>query len=157
METNRKSLTGTILFNLGMAALLSLSSLAIDRIVITNQAQCETAAQAKPESDFELKRPDESSKNPADISFTIRLAGGKGVFRQGEIIRIETGFSSSLPKKYEMEGRTWDRSGRLDQDDFHIDPADGFSDPMYDHFHSGFGLMGGGGGGAFTLDRKSVV
>src|SRR5215470_11409368 len=129
-EMKRKSLTGTILFNLGMAALLSLSSLAIDRIVITTQAQRETAAQAKPESDFELKRRDESSKNPANISFTIRLAGGRGVFSQGEVIRIETSFSSSLPKKYEMSLQAWDRSGRLRLDEFHIDPEEGFSDPM---------------------------
>lgn len=38
--------------------------------------------------------------------------------------------------------------------EFHIDPADGFSDPMYDHFHSGFGFIGGGGGGTLTLGEK---
>jgi len=144
----------TILFKSGLAALLLLSSLAAGLIVIANGAQSETAAQARQESEFEVKRREASSKNPPGLSFTIRLAGAKREFRQGEIIRLEMSFSSSLPKRYEMEGRTWDRSGRLDQDDFHIDPADGFSDPMYDHFHSGFGSMGGGGGGAFTLEVK---
>jgi len=147
----------TILFKSGLAALLLLSSLPAGQIVSANRAQSETAAQAKQESEFEVKRREASSKNLPGLSFTIRLAGARREFRQGEIIRLEMSFSSSLPKKYEMEGRTWDRSGRLDDDEFHIDPADGFSDPMYDHFHSGFGLMGGGGGGVFTLEVKPCL
>jgi hypothetical protein len=148
------SLTRTILFKTGLAALLLLSSLLVGRIVSANCAQSETAAQARQESEFEVKRREASSKKPPGLSFTIRLAGARREFRQGEVICLEMSFSSSLPKKYEMNGWIRDRSGRLDLDKFHIDPADGFSDPMYDHFHSSFGLIGGGGGGALTLEEK---
>jgi hypothetical protein len=144
----------TILFKSGLTALLLLSSLPAGRIVSANRAQSEAAAQARQESEFEVKRREASSKNPPGISFMIRLAGARREFRQGEVIRLEMSFSSSLPKKYEMNGRTRDRSGRLDLDSFHIDPADGFSDPMYDHFHSSFGLIGGGGSGPLTLEEK---
>jgi hypothetical protein len=148
------SLTRCILFTSGLAALLLLSPLTARRIVSANSAQSETATQAPQESEFEVKRREASSKNPAGISFTIRLAGARREFRQGEVIRIEMSFSCSLSKKYEMSGQTWDRSGRLKLDEFTIDPADGFSDPLYDHFHSGFGMMGGGGGGVNTLGEK---
>ena len=46
----------TILFKSGLAALLLLSSLAAGLIVIANGAQSETAAQARQESEFEVKR-----------------------------------------------------------------------------------------------------
>ena len=148
------SLTRTLLFKIGVAALLLLLSLPAGRIVSANCAQPETAAQASQESEFEVKRREASSKNPPGLSFMIRLAGARREFRQGEVIRLEMSFSSSLPKKYEMSLQTWDRSGRLRLDEFHIDPADGFSDPMYDHFNSGLGMMGGGGGGVEALDEK---
>jgi hypothetical protein len=146
--------TSAILFKTGLAALLLLSSPAAGSVISANLAQSETAAQAKQESEFEVKRRDASSKNPLGLSFTIRFANARREFRQGEIIRLEMGFSSSLPKKYEMSVQTWDRSGRLRLDEFYLDPADGFSDPMYDHFNSGLGLMGGGGGGVNALDEK---
>jgi len=137
-------LTGAILSKSGLAALLLLSSLSAGRIVSANRPQSETAAQAKQESEFDAKRREGASKNPKDISFTIRLAGDKKQFRQGEVIPLELSFASSLAKTYRMDAATYDRSGRLDMDKFHIEPESGFVDPMYDHFHSGGVFIGGG-------------
>ena len=62
-------------------------------------------------------------------------------------------FASSRTKAYRMNAATYDRSGRLDMDKFHIDPETGFVDPMR-------GNLGGIGGGLSTspeLDKKPRV
>jgi hypothetical protein len=121
-----------------------LSALAAERIVNAIRAQSEPAAQAQQESEFDAKRSERASKNPQDISFTIRLAGDKKQFRQGEVIPLELSFASSRAKTYTMDAGTYDRSGRLHLDKFHIEPENGFVDPMFDHFDSGgIFLMGG--------------
>jgi len=137
-----RGLTGNINYKSVLATLLLL--LAADRMVSANRAEAERV-QAKQQSEFEVE-PRDASANPAGLSFTIRLADGKREFRQGEIIRIELNFSSSKPKKYGVWVIPWDRRRQLNLDHFHVDPADGVSDPMYDHFHSVLGLMWGGGG-----------
>jgi hypothetical protein len=151
------SLTRAILSKSGLTALLLLSSLAAGRIVGATQTQSETAAQAKQESEFDAKRREGEAKNPPDISFTIRLAGDKKQFRQGEIIPLELSFASSRVKAYRMDAATYDRSGRLHMDKFHIEPETGFVDPMYDHFHSGGVFLGGGLRGIPELEEKPRV
>ncbi|MCI0660860.1 MAG: hypothetical protein L0220_07280, partial [Acidobacteria bacterium] len=123
----------------GWVAFLLLLLLAADRIVSAKSVQ------VKQHSEVEVEHRDASS-NPAGLSFTIRLANGKREFRQGEIIRIEMNFSSSEQKKYHVWVIPSERRIRLNLDNFHVDPADGVSDPMYDHFHSVIGLMWGSSG-----------
>src|SRR5437016_14019459 len=73
-------------------------------------------------------------KNPEDISFTLALENGKSKFKQGEIVRLVLSFASSSPKTYRMDGATYDRSGRLQIDRFHLDPEEGITDPLFDYF-----------------------
>jgi hypothetical protein len=85
------------------------------------------------------------SRNPEGLSFTIRFKDNKTQFRQGEIVRIEMAFASSLPRTYILNAASYDRSGRLEIDDYHVTPEDGIVDPLKDYSESGlFGFMGGG-------------
>ncbi|HZS08699.1 MAG TPA: HEAT repeat domain-containing protein [Blastocatellia bacterium] len=134
-------------FKTELLAALLLFLICVGHPAVTLQAQSrdrERAAQELPESAFESQHREASSKNPEGVSFTLRLRDGKKQFRQGEVIRLELGFASSMPRTYRMSTASYDRSGRLEMDKFHLEPDEGLADPLYDHFHPGFGFMGGG-------------
>jgi hypothetical protein len=85
---------------------------------------------------------------------TLRLTDGRRRFRPGEIIPIELEFSSVMPKRFTVDGATYDRSGRLTIDEFAIDRIDDVSDPMLDYFGSIGGYIGGGIRGMGVLGEK---
>jgi hypothetical protein len=114
------------------------------------------AMNAVQETQFEEKHREALSKNPEGITFTLRLARGEKTFRQGEIISLEQGFSSSIPNTYWMDNATFDRSGRLNMDRFHLEPGEGYVDPLRDYFNYGGGGMGGPRGTP-KLKRKSYL
>lgn len=94
---------------------------------------------------FEGRRRAAARSNPPGVGFAVRLKGGQTRFHPGEVIALELAFSSSLPGTYRLDNAGYDRSGRLEIDDFHLDPEDGTADPLGDYFGSGlFGFMGGG-------------
>ena len=80
----------------------------------------------------------------APVVLTLRLADGRRQFRPGEIIPIELEFRSATPKRFAVDGATYDRSGRLMIDELVVDPIDDVSDPMLDYFGSSGGFIGGG-------------
>ena len=80
----------------------------------------------------------------AAVTLTLPLADGRQQFRPGEIIPIELEFNSATPKRFTVDGATYDRSGRLTIDEFVIDRIDDVSDPMLDYFGSIGGSIGGG-------------
>ena len=88
------------------------------------------------------------------IRLTLRLTDGRFQFRPGEIIPIELEFSSATPKRFTVDGATYDRSGRLTIDEFVIDRIDEVSDPMLDYFGSTGGYIGGGIRGMGVLGEK---
>src|SRR5438093_13428136 len=92
---------------------------------LTSHASQQSGTQA---SSFELQQSKALSKNPKGISFILRLKDGKIQFKPGEIIRVELGFASNLPKTYQLDGATSDRSGRLSIDTFHLEPQSGAVD-----------------------------
>jgi hypothetical protein len=79
---------------------------------------------------------------PADVTLTIATPGGRTRFAMGEAIPIELRFSSTTEGAYELDLASYDRSGRLWSETFHVDPP-GFADPLADYF----GEMRGGFGG----------
>src|ERR1019366_1551502 len=82
---------------------------------------------------------------------------GQTVFREGEIIALIAAYSSSAEKKYYMDTRAYDRSGRLNgMEVFCIDPAAG-ADPLSDYFNGGMGFIGGGLGGEEDLSRDPFL
>lgn len=112
---------------------------------------------AQGRDEFAAGRKQAAANNPPGVSFVVRLKGGQTRFRQGEVIRLELSFSSSLPDTYHLDSATYDRGGRLEIDDFHLDPEGGASDPLYDYFNFGFGFMGGGLRGNPLLEAKPYV
>ena len=88
------------------------------------------------------------------VNLTVRFADGRRQFRPGETISVELEFNSVVPKRFAVDGATYDRSGRLTIDDFIIEPMDDVSDPMLDYFASVGGFIGGGIRGIGVLGEK---
>ena len=91
---------------------------------------------------------------PGDVSLQLSLKNSQTVFREGEIIALTAEYSSASEKKYYLNTRGYDRSGRLNgMEVFCIDPATG-EDPLSDHFNGVMGFIGGGLGGEQELSSK---
>lgn len=75
-------------------------------------------------------------QNPPGVTFTLRLKDGKTRFRQGELITVEMLFASTLPNTYKVDTRTYDRSGRLYADTYHVEPELNTVDPLQDYLES---------------------
>jgi len=91
------------------------------------------------------------------VSLTIRFANGTSQFHVGEIIPLELAFSASVPRTFEMNTRSYDRSGRLDLEQFHVTPAG--RDPLFNYFVGGVNhlFMGGGLFNVVYLTKKPQV
>ena len=95
-----------------------------------------------------------AANQPGDVSLQLSLKNGQAIFREGEIIALTAEYSSSSEKKYYLNTRGYDRSGRLDgMEVFCIDPDTG-EDPLSDYFNGAMGFIGGGLGGQQDLSRK---
>jgi hypothetical protein len=82
--------------------------------------------------------------NPADLTLTLRLMDERPSFHQGEVIPVELAFASTAAQRYFFDGALYDRGGRLDVDEIHLDPQDGVEDPLWDYFANQTFFMGGG-------------
>jgi hypothetical protein len=116
-----------------------------------------TLSVAQKQDQFLTQQKKALAHNPAAVSFAIQTTNTQTRFRQGEVISLQLSFSSSQPKKYHLDAATYDRSGRLQIDDFHVDPTSGVSDPLYDYFNSHFVFMGGGLASTPPLEVKPYV
>ena len=87
--------------------------------------------------------PDQCSldSTATDARVTIALADGRSTFREGEIIHLVLSFSSTAEKRYWVENRNYDRSGRLGIEAYCVEPD--ARDPLADYFRAGV-FMGGG-------------
>lgn len=84
-----------------------------------------------------------SSSGAAPVTLTIRFMDGRTQFRPGETLPLELLFDSSVPKRFVVDGATYDRGGRLTIDDFAVEPNDAVRDPLLDYFALGGGSLGG--------------
>ncbi|CAN5401986.1 hypothetical protein BH09MYX1_BH09MYX1_13050 [soil metagenome] len=91
---------------------------------------------------FDAEQKKSASTSPADLHFTIAVAGGKARFLQGDPIPIELSFSSDVPKRYRLDKGLYDRIGRMSCDQYVLDRTDTV-DPLAEYFENGFGGMGG--------------
>jgi len=87
-------------------------------------------------------------------SLTIRFAQGASQFHVGEAIPLELAFTASVADTYDMDTRNYDRSGRLNMEQFHVSPAG--RDPLKNYFSTGI-FMGGGLGGSNVLTSESAT
>jgi hypothetical protein len=96
-------------------------------------------------SAFEENHFEAVQDNPPGVRFTIAFAEPRSEYRIGEVIQLELHFASDLRDTYRLDAATYDRSGRLNLDTYHIDPVEGASDPLGDYFGAGVvGMIGGG-------------
>ncbi len=114
------------------------------------QAQSKNPA----EDSFTQKHNKLFGHNPKGVNLAIRLTDGKNKFYQGETIRLELAFSSTVKNAYSIDSATYDRSGRLEIDDFVLDKDEGVVDPMEDYFSIRLAFTGGGLRGFPTLKEK---
>ncbi|MGH9709286.1 MAG: hypothetical protein ACRD37_01910, partial [Candidatus Acidiferrales bacterium] len=94
------------------------------------------------------------SQENNDLSLTIRFAEGTSRFHVGEIIPIELSFRALVPDAYDIETRNYDRSGRLNIEQFHVTPPG--RDPLQAYYSDG-AFMGGGLGGPRLLSAEPQI
>lgn len=87
-------------------------------------------------------------------SLAIRFADGTSRFHVGEIIPVELSFRTSIPEMYDMNTANYDRSGRLNIEQFHVDPPG--RDPLERYYSIG-GFMGGGLSSSLTLSFEPEI
>lgn len=82
----------------------------------------------------------QSLPTDGDVALRASLAGNQIEFRLGETIPLQLAFSSSAKDHYQINMAQYDRSGRMDYEQFTLSPAGGAVDPLVGH-------LGGTGGG----------
>src|SRR5580693_5019641 len=95
---------------------------------------CVLAAQAQKPS----TRPVESE----GVKLTVRIKGDQASFHVGELIPLELSFTSASPNTYQIDTASYDRSGRLGEESFQVEPAEGSDDPLALYFQSYAGFIG---------------
>ena len=92
-------------------------------------------------------QPDEckaAQTSPGDLSLGISLKNGQTVFREGEIIPLSAEYTANTSKKYLLNNRGYDRSGRLSgMEEFCLTPVIDV-DPLEDYYSNPWGFFGGG-------------
>jgi len=89
--------------------------------------------------------PSQSAPVPSrDPQLTLTIRNSQSNFRIGEIIPLDLAFTSATPNTYQLDTATYDRSGRLNEDQFIVEPKSGFDDPLQLYFHAYKGFMMGG-------------
>ena len=91
------------------------------------------------------------AQEESGASLSIRFADGISRFHVGEIIPIELSFRASIPEMYDMNTANYDRSGRLNIEQFHVDPPG--RDPLERYYSIG-AMMGGGLSSSLTLSSE---
>src|SRR4029453_10025328 len=67
---------------------------------------------------FTRKNNAKHAQNPEGLSLTVKVKDNRKQFQQGEAVTVELSFSTSRPNTYILDAATYDRSGRLDIDQF---------------------------------------
>jgi hypothetical protein len=87
-------------------------------------------------------------------SLTIRFAGGTSQSHVGEEIAIELSFTAWLPDAYDTNTHNYDRSGRLNLEQFEVTPPG--RDPLANYYAMGI-IIGGGLGSSRVLSHEPQV
>jgi hypothetical protein len=78
------------------------------------------------------------------VSLVIRFANGSNQFKVGQVIPVELAFSTSKPNQYRFNTASYDRSGRLEMEQFEVAPKG--RDPLYSYLYDSIdGFIEGGG------------
>src|SRR5260370_41426158 len=137
----------------------------ICRLVTSEQAQCERGWNRQERRVFSMKPlqlaltvlilvAPLSAQQESGVSLAIRFPNDTSRFHVGEVIPIELSFKASIQDMYDIEMRNYDRSGRLDIEQFHVTPPG--HDPLQRYYSIG-GFMGGGLGGPRELSSDPQI
>jgi hypothetical protein len=83
-----------------------------------------------------------AAKAPEGVIFQLTLSAKQ--YHMGEPIAMTYAFSSRKAEAWKLDMGMYDRSGRLMEETFHVDPAEGVADPLADYFAMQRVMMGGG-------------
>src|SRR5258707_15300521 len=72
------------------------------------------------------------------------LSSNQTKFYSGEVVRLDLAFTSVIPKRYQINLARYDRSGRMNYEQFIVEPKQATQDPLQLYFNSIAGFMGGG-------------
>ncbi|HEY8227551.1 MAG TPA: HEAT repeat domain-containing protein [Pyrinomonadaceae bacterium] len=74
-----------------------------------------------------------------NVVFKVTIANDQREFRMGETIPLQLSFGSTVKDHYEVNMAQYDRSGRMNYEQFNVSPSSGAVDPL----SSQWGSMGG--------------
>jgi hypothetical protein len=84
----------------------------------------------------------EEVKTESEIQLRVSTSSAK--FYSGEVVPLDLAFTSTIPKRYQINLASYDRSGRMGYEEFTIEPKEGIRDPLHLYFNSiNAFLMGG--------------
>src|SRR5207249_1171850 len=86
---------------------------------------------------------------------TIRFLDHGPSFHAGEVIPLELAFTASGSEIYQIGLRNYDRSGRLNMEQFHVTPAG--RDPLKDYYARGVFIGGGLEGSRDLNDEPHII
>jgi hypothetical protein len=81
----------------------------------------------------------------------------KRTFWQGEMIALTLRFKADMPGLFGVSNASYDRSGRLSIDRFHLDRSEDTTDPLADYYRASGGYLGGGLSAVNNLDTTIDV
>ncbi|HEY4837298.1 MAG TPA: hypothetical protein VIH72_01745, partial [Candidatus Acidoferrales bacterium] len=103
----------------------------------------------------EMPAPEMAAQQNSGATLTIRFADASSRFHVGEVIPIELSFSASVPDAFEYSTANYDRSGRLNIEQFHVTPAG--RDPLHNYYSSLQMMIGGGASSNGILTNTPYV
>jgi hypothetical protein len=87
-------------------------------------------------------------RRPADSNSVLgpelKLTTTSTRFRIGELIPLQLTFTSVSPNQFQINMARYDRSGRMNYEQFVTEPKEGTTDPLRLYFNSITGFIGGG-------------
>jgi hypothetical protein len=75
-----------------------------------------------------------------NVVLKVAIASDQREFRIGETIPLQLSFSSTVKDRYQINMAQYDRSGRMNHEQFNVSPAQGAVDPLLNYYGVGGGL-----------------
>src|ERR1700733_1643819 len=86
------------------------------------------------------------------------LSSNQTKFYLGEVVHLDLAFTSATPKRYQINLARYDRSGRMNYEEFVVEPKEATQDPLQLYFNSIAVFMGGGlTGFAFLTASPTII
>ena len=90
-------------------------------------------------------------------ALTVTTEGNRSTYQTGERIPIVLSFTGPDNKQFESSLSSYDRSGRMDHEQFDVEPNTGWHDPLEIYFGSAGGMIFGGFSSLGVLSSRPTV